>query len=115
MSDAYQKIENIPILEVLDKLGISYSKVWSVYMIHVNGKATDWWVVNIAGNFVNDFSHDRPKWWPRAFVKHYLKIPSKEVYQRFETHFGITDDYKPSKGSIVRKLYKPKITYTPPF
>jgi len=112
MSDAYQEIQHIPMLQVLDKLGLHYTREWSDYVILKDGKLTRR-KVNMAENYVNDFSHDRPKWWPWAFVKYYLRLQNKEVFEWYDTHFGITGDYKSPRRT--KKLYRPKITYTQPF
>ena len=60
-------MNDIPITDVLDKLWVSYR--WDV--IYQDWKPTGGWKINTRWNFVNDFSKDRPKWWPVQFVMMY--------------------------------------------
>lgn len=87
--DAFELINYTPIDCILDKLHIWYKKSnGNLYLVQ-DEKLTDWWVVNLSENYVNDFSHDRPKWWPFAFVKAYLKLTDREVFDRFKDNFWI--------------------------
>lgn len=69
-------------------------------------------VVNIGENYVNDFSWDRARWWPFAFVKSYLGLFDKEVFQWFGDNFGLSFDLtkkQKSKTKVKQKL--PKYSY----
>lgn len=91
--DSYQQINQIPILDILDKLNIWYQKVSDVYSILEDWKATDWWKINVKENYVNDFSWKcRAVWDPYCFVRSYLWITNKETFEWFQDNFSITTD-----------------------
>lgn len=79
-------IIQIPMTDVLDKLWLSYTRVWATNEYSIDW--ADWWRFNQEKNFVEDFSHDRAEGNPFAFIRAYLKIDDSETYKRFEFNFG---------------------------
>ena len=103
-NDAFQFISVIPMAYVLDKLLISYQKKDGQLYLIQDWKLTDGWTVNIVGNYVNDFSNDRSRWWPFAFVKSYLKLTDKETFNWFKDNFWIV--WSASERKISHKESK---------
>jgi hypothetical protein len=85
----YELILQTPIQEILNKLGIKYTVLGSSMGLWEWDKLADWRIVNVIGNYVNDFSHDRAKWWPFAFVKACLKLTDRETFEWFKDNFWI--------------------------
>jgi len=91
MLDNYEQINQIPILNILDKLNIWYQKISDIYSILENWKPTDGWRVNIKGNYINDFSwKGRSVWNPFNFVRAHLWITNKETFDWFRDRFSIS-------------------------
>jgi len=86
-SSTVNRINQIDILSVLDKLGIQYTTSWDSRKLYSSGDVCDWRVVNVPKNFINDFSHDRAKWWPFSFVMKYENFTGKETFKRFKDNF----------------------------
>lgn len=102
--DTFQFIGTIPIANILDKLSICYKKSNGYLYLIQDWKLTDWWIVNIDNNYVNDFSRDRAKWWPFAFVKSYLKLNDRETFDWFKENFWIV--WSITKRKISHKEIK---------
>jgi len=89
----YQAISQIPMKDVLDKLGIKYTVLGSSLGLWDGGKLTDGWRDNLKNNYVNDFScKDRPSGSPFSFVKSYLWLSDKETFDWFIDNFGIENN-----------------------
>lgn len=110
----YDIISQTSMENILDKLWIKYSRVgFNSLRLWDDGRLTDWWTLNIFGNYVNDFSgKERANGWPFAFVKSYLKLCDKEVFQRFADNFGIENknrDTNKNKKSFNKKRESMKL------
>lgn len=100
-----QTIQMVPMKNVLDKIWIISSQLgFNSIGLWENDKLTDWWIMNVSKNYVNDFSHDRPKWWPFAFVKAYLKLTDRETFEWFKDNFWIV--WSASERKISHKEIK---------
>ena len=100
-----ENINKSSICMVLDKLWIKYSAL-NQHMLRLwdGDKLTDWRIANIIGNYVNDFSHDRARWWPFAFVKAYLKLTDRETFAWFKDNFWIV--WSASERKVSHKEIK---------
>ena len=71
-SNITERINKIPIKTVLDRLKIEYkwNKLWDENWIE-----TDGWRINVEGNYIHSFTHDkeRAEWEPFAFALKYFK------------------------------------------
>jgi len=86
-----EKIKEIPIIDVMDKLWIKYfKKNWSEYWIYDWNNKTSWRSFNTSKNIVHDFSSGRADWDCFWFVKSQLSLSYSETFKRFEDnyHFG---------------------------
>ena len=109
-SKMFHQINQIPILNILSKLGIEYKRIGhKIYSIKDGDKFADWWIYNETGNFINDFSGKyRARWSPYSFVKQYLELSDKEVFIWFMDSFNIKSDGRPirNRGSPKQKKNK---------
>ncbi len=88
-----EEIKRVPILEVMDMLGVSYQKQsWSEYSIIEWWQITSGWKFNTDKNICYDFSNDRASWDTFWFVKMYKWFEDKEVFEWFTDKFSISDD-----------------------
>lgn len=84
-----EEIKKIPVLIILDKLWLKYTRAWSwEYSI----EKTNWWKANEVKNIIWDFSHDRWQWDTFWFVKQFLELDDKDTFLRFEDNFGISTE-----------------------
>lgn len=107
---AYDEINETPILEVLNCLGIEYD---SSRCIKEWGRVTSWRKINLQDNYINDYSNNRAKGSPFAFVKNYLSLSNWETFKWFEENFWITDDDRKKNYNIQRSSNKSFISYRP--
>lgn len=90
-----EEIKRIPIKDVMDMLGVSYSSAGTnEYTIVEWWKNTSGWRFNTEKNICYDFSKDRPSWDTFWFVKLYLWYGDKEVFEWFSTKFGTSSEIK---------------------
>lgn len=91
--DSLSQINDIPMLEVLERLWIKYSVLGSSLGLWDWWKLSDGRRVNIHLKYANDFSwKGRASGGPFAFVKAFLKLDnSRDVFIRFKDNFGISD------------------------
>lgn len=85
----FEQIKQIPILGVLQHLGLQVSKQDKIMQ---DGKPTNGWTVNSSEGFVTDFSNNRGKGDQLAFVESYLKISKKEAIEWFKDKYSVTDN-----------------------
>jgi len=78
-------INSIHMEDILYKLWIKENNG----SLYEDWKITSWWKLNKSWNYVNDFSKDRAKWGPFAFVKNYLNLTARETFLRFEKEYWI--------------------------
>jgi len=97
-----QKIKTIPLLEIMDKLGVKYyKKTWDEYWIEDEWWKTSWRSFNVWKNIVSDFSKDRPSWDQFWFVKSWNSMNDIQTFKWFEENFTylqsntMTDNKKP--------------------
>lgn len=84
-----EEIKAIPIRDVIDKLGISYTTAGTNEFTLVEGwKVTSGWRFNAEKNIVYDFSKDRAGGDTFGFVKNYVGLDDKETFKRFADNFG---------------------------
>jgi len=104
MMDSYQKINQIFLSVILDRLGVGYKKICdNTIMVKEWDKKTDGWVLNIIENYINDFTKDRAKWPPFSFLKSYLWLNDKETFDWFKDNFGIDGNYDKTKTKTKTK------------
>lgn len=90
---------DIPILDVIDKVWVQYKKKWhNEYVIYEWWTLTSWWTITTDKNLVKDFSHNRPQGWCYSFVKSYLSLDDSGTYKWFCENF---DNYNTQKDSIM--------------
>ena len=87
------KIKEISIYNVLDKLWIEYNKR------DRSIAKTDGWKIHETENAIVDFTHDRPQGNPFTFVRDYLKLTDHETYKWFAENFGLFDETEYKKKS----------------
>ncbi len=106
--DNYQIIKQIQIISVLDRLNLQYRVNGNCIYVYKDWKMTNWRKGNLSGNYLNDFSHDRAKWWPFEIVKAYKKFDDKGTFQRFENNFWVWWDN--TKDKIKKSNYRKRKT-----
>lgn len=90
-----EEIKRIPIKDVMDMLGVSYSSAGTnEYTIVEGGKVTSGWRFNTEKNICYDFSKDRPSGDTFWFVKLYSWLEDKEVFDWFASKFGTSSEIK---------------------
>lgn len=101
-----EQIVSIPIMQVLDKLGIRYfPKGAGEYGIYENGEKTSGRSFNTNKNIIKDFSHDdRPQGDVFWFVKNHLSLDDSKTFAWFEDNFGIENKQKKSVMQIWGSL-----------
>lgn len=68
----FDKVKDIPAVAVLEQLYSQYQ--WNeAWAISEWWKTTWWYKYRKEHNYVKDFSHDRPRWWPRKLAKQYFQ------------------------------------------
>lgn len=95
----------VPILDVLDKLWYSYREIWnSEYGIFDWNNKTDWWRANKEKNRLTDFSEKwRVEWEPRGVVKMHFNYTDKDdIIDWFNDNFPTYNDSKPSKKPVKK-------------
>lgn len=110
MSSSYDQINQLPIWQVLSRLGIEFN---SSHRIREWGNITSWRKINSQDNYVNDFSKDRAKGWPFALVKSYLHLSNREAFKWFEEKFWIVDYERKQRKNKNRSSNKSFISYRP--
>ena len=110
MSSSYDQINQLPIRQVLNSLGIEYGPF---HCIREWGDMTSWRKINSQDNYVNDFSNGRAKGSPFAFVKNYLSLSNWETFKWFEEKFWIVDNEWQNKHHRKRRNVKSFISYRP--
>lgn len=100
-----EEIKRIPIKDVMNMLGVSYSNAWTnEYTIIEWWKVTSGWRFNTEKNICYDFSKDRPSWDTFWFVKMYLWLDDKAVFDWFSDKFWTTSNEIKSVYSIWQTL-----------
>lgn len=90
------EINNLPSLEILDRLWIAYKKAEGFeYRMERGWHYADWRKVNIQKKVFGDFSHDDASGSAFGFVMSYLWISTQDTFKRFEDKFS--NDYKPKQ------------------
>lgn len=90
-----EEIKRIPIKDVMDMLGVSYSSAGTnEYTIVEWWKVTSGWRFNTEKNICYDFSKDRPSGDTFWFVKLYSGLEDKEVFDWFASKFGTSSEIK---------------------
>jgi hypothetical protein len=110
-----QPINQINIINILDKLWIQYKNLWSwTYWIIQDWRLTDWRRINIKNNYIHDFSKNRAQGWNFAFVKRFLNLTNHETFRRFKENFNIENNNRPyhNRWSPKQKKYKVVEPYT---
>lgn len=98
---------DVPILDVLDKVWIQYKKKWhDEFWLYDDGVITSGRSANKNKNIVTDFSHGRSQWWPYAFVKSRLRYDDWDTYRWFCENFDAYNKKADDVISIWRKLPK---------
>lgn len=98
-----EEINNLPSLEVLDRLSIAYKKAeWYEYRMERWWHYANWRKVNIQKKVFGDFSHDDSKWKTFWFVMSYLWLDTKETFAWFEEKFD--SSYKPKQYSFDQPI-----------
>lgn len=110
MSSSYDQINQLPIRQVLNSLGIEYGPS---HCIREWGDMTSWRKINSQDNYVHDFSKDRAKGGPFGFVKQYLRLSNRETFKWFEEKFWIVDHERQSKNHRKSRNIKSFISYRP--
>lgn len=91
-----EKIKDIPMCNVLVKLGVDYKQTWKdEYHIIENWEVTDGWTFHDAAwkRFAYDHAwKNRPAWDQFGFVKEFLGLEDKQVFDWFCEHFQVCDD-----------------------
>lgn len=89
---ATSKITSIPIIDVMDRLGIRYfHKSWWEYGIYDQWEKTSGRSFNKDKNIVKDFSSWRAEWDAFWFVMSKLSLSEHETFKRFEDNFYISE------------------------
>lgn len=106
----YDIIKQIPIVQVMDKLWITYTKIgFDTLGLWDDGKLTDGRTIRISGNYVNDFSGKwRARGWPFTFVKGYLKLSDKETFRWFVDNFHLECQKKQNRSKKTETHKKEK-------
>jgi len=94
MIDIFKEIKNIPITDVLDKLGIIYETVWHTLELYEWDKHTDGWRWDVLWGYVKDFTGKRAQWDGVAFVMAYLGMEKGDAVRWFKDTFHIYDDWE---------------------
>jgi len=82
-----QEINQISFEDLFNHLWIQTFKKWMwVLWIYYNWEKTDWWILDIKTNLVNDFSQERPKGDIISFLQWYLNLDFKEVIEYCENN-----------------------------
>jgi len=98
------KIKEIPIIDVMDKIWIKYfKKNWSEYWIYEWNNKTSWRSFNTSKNIVHDFSSGRADWDCFWFVKSQLSLSDSETFKRFSDSFYLEE--KKDIRSIRNELW----------
>ena len=110
MSSSYDQINQLPIHQVLNSLGIEYGPS---HCIREWGNITSWRKINSQDNYVNDFSNGRAKGWPFALVKSYLHLSNRETFKWFEDKFWIVNSKRQNKHHRKSRHIESFISYRP--
>lgn len=95
------KINNIPILDVIDKVSeVSWKDLKYHYVGYKTKRFdwTDWYTIFLDTNTVFDFSgKGRPAWKPFNYVRQFFKFSKRKTLKWFKEHFNIWDftDFNP--------------------
>jgi hypothetical protein len=92
MIDIFKEIKNIPISDVLDKLGVIYETVWHTLELYEGDKHTDGWRGDVLGGYIKDFTGKRAQGDWVSFVMAYLGMEKWEAVRWFKDKFQIYDD-----------------------
>lgn len=79
--DPFQEVNNLRILDVLDKLQIWYIKNWAWYVLKADdGRKDSSFSISDSKNIITDFWWSWIKWWVFDFVgQYYLKLSEAEM------------------------------------
>lgn len=105
MNNIFEEIKQIPITDILNKVGIKYKKVMWTLNLYDDWKITDGWKANINENFITDFTWKRAQWDQLAFIEKYLNLSKHEAIEWFKNNFWVIDNYK----QIKKEIETPKI------
>ena len=110
----YETINQINFTLILDRVRVGYKKCWynRISLIE-DWKLTDGRILNISGNYVNDFSKERPRGNPFSFIKQYLNLTDRATFQRFEENFDIKLQWFVKNNKQKQFKQKERIIYCP--
>lgn len=121
--DIFQKINSMPILEVLEAFWIQYKKVWwNIQIIRPDGSVDESFSVSEKLNIANDFWKSWVKWWPFDIIGRYIlntdtQTPEwrTETLKLFKSKFPLEEyDNKPEEKQKVlsnQVIYEKFITW----
>ena len=101
--DIFAQINNIPITQILDRIGIKYKKIMWTLSLYENWKLTDWRKCNINEWFITDFTWKRSQWDRITFIMWYLNLDKWEVVEWYKQQFNLIDS---SDNSNINKKNK---------
>ena len=95
MATIFEQIKQIELTDILDKVWVSYKKIWNKLELFDDGKETDWWRWDIVLWKITDFSGKRASWDRIEFLENYFNKDKWEVVNWLKTNFNLVDDSKP--------------------
>lgn len=108
--DIYYEIKQIPITDILNKIGIKYKTIMWTINLYENWKITDWRKWNINDNFITDFTGKRPQWDQIAFIEKYFNLSKHETIEWFKKNFWViwedNNEYKPISKMPIMDINK---------
>lgn len=109
MSDNIYKIKQLRWVDILSKLWIKFKERWA-WKIQLYDSSTwkiaDWWIANEVKWIITDFSKGRWTWDKISFVKEYLWITDKEVYDWYDRNFWISNTPKKMERNLLLEKWE---------
>jgi hypothetical protein len=93
-SNIFQKINDIPLTDLLDKLWIFYETVWNNLELYEGDKHTDGWRWDIGWGFIKDFAWKRAQGDRITFVMGYLGMEKWDSVRWFKDSFWLHDEWE---------------------
>lgn len=105
MSTIFDQINEIPIIDILDKIWVSYKIVWNELQLFDDWKMTDWWRWDIVKWFITDFSGKRSTWDRITFLMAHFNKEKWEIVNWLKTNFNLIDDATPQQKQQKRETF----------
>ncbi len=100
----FDKINNIPLEDIIKTIWIQYKKRWSELCLFENWKHTNWWRAECNRWIITAFSKERPYWDRISFVMRYYNLDKKQAVDWYKENFHLEDYLNPVQMNDTPKI-----------